>query len=471
MILLNTKYRCTEDFTKDDFNAFVFDWIVNTNDLRYRMDLTEITGENYLTYEYEGKKLSFVDYSDSGIMAAYHTGQDSEGIEWRLSIVFKSEEHEIYIQMSNSETTETGRFLRKFRKPDIIDELVDLKVIQKDGNITIDYVAHDIDSTNIADIESIIENRAGNLQPVIYVSGTRWGYYAINPDHLADRYAGMAHIFNERDDEVSYMLREKYGNRIPCDGAIAVYFPVRSLQPNFTPFGRYSEKETIKRISKALAFYYKSQNYGPMTTYDEISSIVISGRNRNLVSQNRQIIEESQKIADENKEIVETFDLDLKKTDEENGKLKQRVADLETENRILKERLNAMDKKPLLFYGKEEEAFPGEIRELLLAVLKETNLREGSRRADVINDVLENNPSDSSLEERQKQIRDILDEYRGLNKDQITRLERLGFRVTSEGKHHKLSYCNGRYNTVLAKTSSDFRAGKNVVATIIKEML
>ena len=115
VILLNVKYKCTENFGKEDFCPFIFDWIINTRDLRYHMDLVEQDYDNYQVYEYQKKKLRFVDYSDAGIMAAYHTDTDSYGIEWRLSVVFKYDLHELYVQMSNSETSQSGKFLRKFK--------------------------------------------------------------------------------------------------------------------------------------------------------------------------------------------------------------------------------------------------------------------------------------------------------------------------------------------------------------------
>ena len=160
MILVNAKYKCTESFEKDDFNPFIFDWVTHTGDLRYYMDLEEKPYELYTVYEYQKKKLYFVDYSDAGILAAYHTDTDLEGTEWKLSVVFKPDLHEMYVQMSNSETTESGKFLRKFRKPDIIDELVDCKVIRKDGDIKILYSSHDVEENNIDEISNIIESKA-----------------------------------------------------------------------------------------------------------------------------------------------------------------------------------------------------------------------------------------------------------------------------------------------------------------------
>ena len=471
MILLNVKYKCTENFRKEDFYPFIFDWIINTRDLRYHMDLVEQDYDNYQVYEYQKKKLRFVDYSDAGIMAAYHTDTDSYGIEWRLSVVFKYDLHELYVQMSNSETSQSGKFLRKFKKPDLIDELVDMKAIRKDGIIRIDYASHDVENGNLDEIEKIILGEAGNTLPVIFLSSTPYGYYAADPEALADKYAGMAHVYAQRDDEVTFTLKEKLQKNVPYGGAIITYFPVKSLQPNFIPYGKFDTNEIYNRINKGINFYYKSQNYGQMTTYDEVSSVVVGQRNINLISQNEQIIEENQKISDENRSIVETFDTDLKKTDEENERLKRRIADLETENRILKQRLNAIDEKPLLVYGKEEEIYPGEIKELLIDILKNANLKPNSRRADIVKDILGSNPVNPSLKERYDELKDILNNYRGLDPDQINRLEKLGFTVTSDGKHHKLTYHDDRYITTLAKTSSDVRSGKNAISLIIKNMM
>ena len=49
------------------------------------------------------------------------------------------------------------------------------------------------------------------------------------------------------------------------------------------------------------------------------------------------------------------------------------------------------------------------------------------------------------------------------------KLKELGLEITDEGKHYKVTYFgDGRYETVYAKTPSDYRAGKNNVQTSIK---
>lgn len=470
MILLNAKYKTISQFEKNDFRPFILNWIIDTCDLRYHMEIDKKEG-NCLIYEYQKKKLCFVDYSEAGIVAAYHTDTDRKGVEWRLSVVFRYASRELFVQLSNSETTESGRFLRKFRKPDLIDELVDLGVTRKDGCIDIRYSSHDVYLDNIDQIKKVIEGSAGNILPVIFLSTTPYGYYSVDPERLASIYAGLAHIFAQRNEEVTYVLKDEYQINIPYGGSIAIYFPTRSLQPNITPFGRYDEKQILNRISKGLAFYFKSQSYGRMTTYDEVASVVLSGRNKNLISQNEQIIEESRKIADENRSIVETFDIDLKKTDEENDRLRKRNADLEKENQILRQRLEQAENVPLLFYGSEEDLYPGEIKELLIDILAGLSLKPGSRRADIISDLLKSNKIESTLKQRHDEVKDIFVHHKGLDRDQINRLEKLGFTVTSDGKHNKLVYYKNSYATVFSKTASDFRSGKNAAALIIQKMM
>lgn len=470
MIIFNAKYICSTSFEKDDFNPFVFDWIVNTNDKRYYMDIDEKQKQSYVTYTYQRKTLSFVDYSDMGFLAAYHKDVDIEGVEWRLSIVFKFKEHELYIQMTNSETTESGKFLRRFRKPDLIDELVDYKVIRKDGDIKILYEPHYIYENNVEEIEKIIDNDTNYNLPIIYLSNTPYGYYSLDPELLADIYAGMAHVYAQYDAGVSSYLSNKYGNRVPRNGAIGIYFPIKSLQTNIFPFGKYDEKNLKNNISKALCFFYKSQNYGPMTTYDEIASIVITSRNMNLMKENNDVHAENIKVYKENASIVETFDIDLKKVDEENKRLKERINDLEIENNILKTRLETANEKPLLFYGNEIELYPNEIKEILLDVMKKSNLQKGSRRYDIISDIIKCNDFESSLYDKQEEIKSILNDYRELTLDKIARLERLGFKITSEGKHHKLQYGDDRYIVTIAKTPSDVKSGKQAISFLINKI-
>lgn len=59
--------------------------------------------------------------------------------------------------------------------------------------------------------------------------------------------------------------------------------------------------------------------------------------------------------------------------------------------------------------------------------------------------------------------------YRGTMKQ---RLQELGFEITEDGKHYKLTYYgDNRYFTSVAKTPSDNRTGNNTAGNICRDMM
>ena len=50
-------------------------------------------------------------------------------------------------------------------------------------------------------------------------------------------------------------------------------------------------------------------------------------------------------------------------------------------------------------------------------------------------------------------------------------LENLGFEITEDGKHYKLTYFgDGRYTITISKTPSDARTGRNSAMQIIRDV-
>lgn len=113
-----------------------------------------------------------------------------------------------------------------------------------------------------------------------------------------------------------------------------------------------------------------------------------------------------------------------------------------------------------------EEAFPGEVREIVVSAL--TDARDTAaqstreRRATVLSAVLESNRSSGELERRRAKLKQILKDF-GYYTDPHA-LEVLGFRLISGRTHWKLQYANVRMP--LAKTPSDFRACLNSAADV-----
>ena len=115
------------------------------------------------------------------------------------------------------------------------------------------------------------------------------------------------------------------------------------------------------------------------------------------------------------------------------------------------------------------EAFPGEVREHILAVLTEgleaAQSSERERRVAVLEDVLSANKPGSELERRRKELRQIIkDTGSFVDARTIAALEKLGFKYVSGNKHWKIDYANVRIP--MSKTPSDHRAALNTATDI-----
>ena len=96
----------------------------------------------------------------------------------------------------------------------------------------------------------------------------------------------------------------------------------------------------------------------------------------------------------------------------------------------------------------------------------------GCKPWDVLNDILENNDYQNIRDERENMVKTMFKDYKTLSSTMRQQLLEMGFEVTEEGKHYRLTYFgDGRYKTTIAKTGSDWREGKNIAAVILKNMM
>ena len=110
------------------------------------------------------------------------------------------------------------------------------------------------------------------------------------------------------------------------------------------------------------------------------------------------------------------------------------------------------------------EAFPGEVREQVLAALADAlaaaQQSGRERRAGVLAGVLAANPATGELERRRVELKQILKDAGGFtDASTLAALERIGIRCISGRKHWKLEYADIRMP--MSKTPSDYRSAQN----------
>lgn len=182
-------------------------------------------------------------------------------------------------------------------------------------------------------------------------------------------------------------------------------------------------------------------------------------------------IEEAKAEADK---ILDSFEEDMLKLQEQVEQLSRANDALTSENYGLRSKINYDDRVPVVFFGDEEEFYSGEIKEMILDALEESlkAATPKTRRYDVLNDILENNAYEKIHEERETIIKNLFKNYKTLSGIMRQELKDIGFEITDDGKHYRLTYYgDDRYKTTIAKTGSDWREGKNIAATILKNMM
>lgn len=153
---------------------------------------------------------------------------------------------------------------------------------------------------------------------------------------------------------------------------------------------------------------------------------------------------------------------------------------LTEENKGLKRRLlshaqmKAAENGSLLVRGKENDLYPNEIYEVLIDLLQEvrSQVKTGTRRADIIDDLLSANSSKGIPKQKAREIKDILKGYKALDAATRRKLSDIGIDVSEEQrKHYKLRYYGDtRYNASMPCSGSDRESGgKNLAAELIKK--
>lgn len=112
-----------------------------------------------------------------------------------------------------------------------------------------------------------------------------------------------------------------------------------------------------------------------------------------------------------------------------------------------------------------ESLYPGEVHDHLVFLLRRAEGQipaEMLRHRQIISAIVKDNPPYGEMQKRQKEIEEIFNANTRLSDSDIKRMERLGFRYTKDGPHHKFTM-GDFFMTVPCTTSDKGRAWKNTI--------
>lgn len=476
MLLYSTILEIKESLTKDDFVKMLIEWNQKTPHAQNRIQNMEWNGERNVRYGSKDLWLEIIEYRNHNIIAARYEKVGADGAVWDTDYVMNFDDRRMVIQLDRSYKEGALNIDPKFIAPYFITMLIERGYLKDDGGLPILREPTLITKENADILTDIITGKSKYRLPVVYVSKTDYNQNSCSVGWLCNRLKGIAHVLVEADKSVNEEIRQICNGKNEYNGAVGIYYPSSAFGHRKFASPRWNEADAvlIDKIERNVIQYWISQNVDHLYTWQGVYSSLLNDR-LNCQREKRVEAETAKEMAEsELNQYFEQFDEDLDALQKRIEELSNANEALRYENQGLRTKLNAAASLPLLYFGQEDDFYQGEIKDIVLSTLEEAakNTPAKTRRADVLRDIVENNSYQHLTDERKKKVKTLLKGYKSVSGAMRQALMNLGFEITEEGKHYKLTYYGDRrYMTTLAKTPSDGHGTSNQAAQICKDML
>ena len=236
---------------------------------------------------------------------------------------------------------------------------------------------------------------------------------------------------------------------------------------------REAENDSLLRQIEQLTMENKQLSQAYQTEHEKYLALIKNEEDNKDWQQleelyAKQVDEQNETIAELNQKI-ERLHEQIESMQKENDNLSELNSSLISYDNERKKQ----QKESFLQYGMEKPFFENEIEETILEILydyKKNYVLQGSRKAHIVDDILNANIYKGVIKERRKALKTLLkgDVLKNIyNSSVIKELERMGFDYASDNTHIKMLYGGDpRYTITIPKTSSDNRSAESLYTTI-----
>lgn len=497
MLLFSTTLSINESLTKDKFIELVIRWNQGSPHPDNIISGINWNGERNIKFEDGRLSLEIEEYRNGNIIAVRYEKKDLDGVIWDTDYVMNFTERKMAIRLDRSYLASAISSGFGFSTPHFISLLIAEKYLENDEELMISDKPYFVENEEIEKIADIVNGKRYHL-PIVYVSKTYHDEYPVDINKMAKRLKGVAHVLAQQSNCSNMRLRELCDDKNEYYGAIGIYYPVQSENHKKFLYRSYpgSEKQYLDRVVNTVISFGNSKMVEPLYTWQGVNHALLrdrleSKKEERAAAENarREVlcelfalkeqqesakIEAIEKAKEEANVILDSFEDDMRKLQEQIEELTHTNEKLQYENQGLKAKIDSMQEQPLLYMGTENEFYPGEIKDLILSVLNDrlSNIEPKTRRYDVVQDVVQSNDFQEISRKRAEEVKRLLKNYNGMTPKTRKGLEDLGFVVTHEGGHYKVIYYgDDRYMLVYGATPSDNNhVGMNNASATIKKV-
>lgn len=479
MLLFSTILDTTERLTVDEFIRLVIAW--NQDSVYANNVIPDIDwqGAHQARYGAEGRWLQFIEDESEGIIAARYEKTDENGVIWDSDYVFNSRTMKMAIRLDRSYTDESLLARPDFSTPHFITYLIEGGYLAEDGELPILRTPSTLSDDDLYWLAEVILGNKRYRLPIVYVSRTYDNELPVDTARMASRLKGVAHVFVEESVFQNKPLRERCDSQNEYHGAIGIYFP----NPNI-PHRKYLyranggfDEVLMEKVIRTVISYSNAQQVDTLYSWQGVRNAILNNHLKHQQEKHsnteRALKAEQAELFDDYVSEVADLELQLEELQAQIIELTNANESLRYENQGLRHKMDSFDAIPLLYMGSEYDLYPGEIKDLLLTILADAqkNFVKDSRRLHVVTDLLTHNQSTGTTKDNALAVKALFKNYNGMTAKLRQSLQAMGFDITEEGKHYKLTFCGDhRYQVIIAKTPSDNRAGKNDAAFIINKV-
>lgn len=375
--------------------------------------------EHYNPYITDIDKGWIISYND---ILAYHIED-----QWIYEYIYNDKEKELYISLDDQGYSDYVN---------LIEYLRDHKYISHDRFFFVDNK-----SFYVEDIEGFINFKVD--LPILYLNSKLSSSKSLI-SMLSQKLEGMAYVVygNHEFDEV---IMNKYGFR---DNSYLIY-----LNNSYLRVSRLKDESDYHFVER---IFLKVQNYNTIREYDYPYS---------MDKLYKTVLKDMINVEKENEDYILTdLEISMMSLEDEKNKLEDKIKILDKQIMLLqdknsynKEYLNQLDVFPILFKGTEKEYYPGEQKDMVLHVLKESKKGQDQAYKQMIDEILEENPKVGNRDEMIAEIERTLKAGRELNDRAAARLKKCGVTLDLNGHYDGRFYDDSRYLISIGSSPSDFQ--------------
>ncbi|MDO4649232.1 MAG: hypothetical protein Q4B26_11345 [Eubacteriales bacterium] len=476
MLLFSTILDINKTLTKEKFIELVSLW---NQSAKYKENIVQgvsWNGERNIKFGTDKLSIEIIDYPEKDILAVRHEKITADEVVWDTDFVVNFAERKIAIRLDRTFSEDALEMNAAFSTPHFISLLIEHGYLQDDQDLPVLRDPIMITDSNLKTVQQVITNKEYYELPVVYVAKDFADQDPLSISWLASRLKGAAHVLVEESKETCRKCTEICGETVEEYGAVRIYYPSLGVNRKRFLFRSATGNMDVRleKVIRHVIQYWNSQRMDILYTWQGVNSAVMSDTLQNQIQRLTEAESAKQSAEEEINLVYEEFDEDIKSLQKKLEELSRANEALQMENFGLRAKMNASDAMPIIYQGDEEDFYPEEVKDMVLGVLADAlnNTETGTRLYDVLEDILENNPYQHLSDERKQRVKNLFKGYKTLTGAMKQELMSLGFEISDDGKHYKITYQGDpRYMVTIGKTPSDNRAGSNNAGMINKIML